>query len=385
MAARFQVWVKDHSGTRVGVLAMEPAVRLEYTKRVNAPDNHVLTLIAQTAMGELLHEDTSTDYQIEVYRSDVEAGIPWYMDYEGFHRTSVHAIAETGRQRVTSYGNGYDYLLGGRSILYPAGSAGAEKTGPGETVMKEYVDENAGPGATAPPRLFDGVTPGFTVQADGAAGSSWTGARAYRDLMATVQEIAHATLVDFKVVGISAALFEFRAKAYPWGEDRSTQGLDPVTGLNAAGNVPVIFSVPFGNLRNFTHTHNHTEEGNAIIVLGQGLEDDRLVIERPDAVAVALTPWNRREAVRNANLESTQAGLEAVGDTLLHDLMAIESFNFQTLQSPSTRYGRNYFLGDIVTVQHANELHFQIIGVTVTVENGRETITLEVQEDDDES
>lgn len=382
MPARYQVVVKNHFGVQVALLT--EWVRLEYTRRVNAPDTHVLVLPADLNIAEELHHDSSTDYQIEVWRRDstVIPAYPWTLDYEGFHLSSVHEVSEAGRQRVTSYGRGYDDLLVRRAVLYPSGSAGSAKSGPGETAMKAFVEENAGASATAPPRLYAGVTAGLTVEATVGGGAAWEGARAWRNLMEVVQDIAHATLVDFKVVGNGTAAFQFRAHAYPWGIDRSTQGLEPATGRNAAGNSPVIFSYSFGNMRQSTHSHSHTDEANVVVMLGQGLEDARETVAREDPTAQGLTPWNRREITRNANQESTVAGLEAAGDTLLHDLQAREVFHFAALQAGQWLYGRDYQLGDIVTAHHTTDRHFQIVGVTVVVEAGRETVTLDVREDD---
>lgn len=383
MAGRYQITVRDHTGTAVALIT--EWVRLEYTRNVNTPDSHVLVLPADLSIAQLLHTDEATDYQIEVRRRDLALNpvLNWTLDYEGFHLTSVHDMLESGRGRIISYGRGYDDLLMRRSILYPSGSTGSAKIGPGETVMKEYVDENAGPGATSPSRLLaSGVTPGLTIQEDLAAGVVWEGARAYRSLFDVVQEIAHAALVDFKIVGNGAAAFEFRAKAYPWGTDRSTQGLEPLTGLNGAGNSPVIFSETFGNMLRSSHVYAHTDEANVVIVLGQGLEDQRAILQRQNGDAQALTPWNRREVTRNANQESTVAGLQAVGDAVLHDLKARETFNFSVMQAGPWFYLRDYNLGDLVTAYHDTQRHFQITSVTVIVESGRETIRLEVQEDD---
>jgi hypothetical protein len=198
-----------------------------------------------------------------------------------------------------------------------------------------------------------------------------------------VQEIAHATLVDFKVVGTGAATFEFQAKAYPWGTDRSTLGLDPATGLNAAGNPPIVFALGFGNMGSAMYARNRTQEANAVIMLGQGLEADREIVEREDAAAIAVSPWNRREITRNANQENTTAGLNAAGDALLFDLQSQETFAFTVLQSAAVKYGRDYTVGDVVEARFKTiQRRYQIIGVTVSVEQGRETISLEVQQGD---
>ncbi len=390
MAARYQIRLKDQAGAVVAIITDWRT--LTYTRRVNGVDQHSLQIDGDLPVVDLF----VLDGQVEVWRSDVAAGggafpyvfpfalgepfppIDWYLDYEGFHRTPVR-FHVGGLSGFTSVGVGYDHLLARRAILHRVKSAGAAKTGVGETVMKAYVNENAGPGATAPPRLFAGVFADLTIQADGAAGSAWEGDRGLRALLDVVKEIAEATTVDFGIVGTGPATFEFQAKARPFGLDRTTVGLDPVTGLNAANNVPVIFSLEFGNMEDPSFAVVRTEEITAAIVLGQGGEGNRVVDERTSA-AVTDSPWNRIEGVANANQEAAAAGLDAVGDAILDRLQAKESFQFGFMQIPSTLYGREYFIGDTVTARYKTlEVNVQIVAVTVVVAQGQgETISVEL-------
>lgn len=374
MSARYQIRLKDITGALVAVLV--DWFRLDYSLKVNGMDSHTLAIDGNL---EIVNSFV-TDAQIEVWRRDIAQGIDWYKDYEGFHRTGVDQITDAPLAMFTSYGRGYDDLINRRIIAYPAGSSQAAKSGPGETVIKEFVAENAGPGATSPPRLLaSGVTSGLTVQADGGAGASWTGERAYNNLLQVVQDVAVATSVDFKVVGTGPGTFEFRAKAKPWGADRSTAGLVPTTGLNGAGNPPIVFSLGFGNMGLPVFSNNRTEEVNAVYALGQGIETARNIRLREDLAAIAASPWNRHEISRNANTEDNNAGLDAVGDAALVEFAARQSFTFQVLQTPAYQYGREYFVGDLVTARYkAVERRYQITGVEITVEQGRETIALEV-------
>ncbi len=390
MAARYQIRLKDQAGAVVAILTNWRT--LTYTRRVNGVDQHSLEIDGDLPVVDLF----DLDGQVEVWRSDVAAGggafpymfpfvlgepfapIDWYLDYEGFHRTPIQ-FHVGGLSGFTSVGVGYDHLLARRAILYRVKSAGAAKSGAGETVMKAYVDENAGPGATAPPRLFAGIFPDLAIEADGGAGATWEGDRGLRALLDVLKEIADATTVDFGVVGAGAATFEFQAKARPWGKDRTTVGLDPLTGLNAAGNAPVIFSLEFGNMEDPSFAVVRTEEITAAIVLGQGGEGNRVIEERTSA-ATADSPWNRIEGVANASQEAAAAGLDAVGDAVLDRLQAKESFQFGFMQIPSTLYGREYFLGDTVTARYkTREANVQIVAVNVTVAQGQgETIGVEL-------
>lgn len=376
MATRYEVRVKDTDGLIVARLADNSIRRLEYTKRVNAPGQYSLRMDGDSPNVNLFQMDG----MIEVWRSDLAASpqIPWYLDFEGFHRIESRETRDSGLSVFVSQGPGYANLLNRRNIQFQPTSTGADKSGAGETVIKEYADENVGPGAVAPPRLFNGVTSGLSIQANGAAGSSWEGSRAYRNLLDVLQEIGDATGVDFEVVGTGPAAYQFNAKAKPLGADRTTVGLVPATGLNGAGNAPVIFALGFGNMGNPVYTLNRMAEVTAVSVLGQGKDTDRIVVQRVSA-ATTDTPWNVIESVANANQEEETAALNAVGDARLDKLQARETFTFEVVQTEASRLGREYFHGDQVTARYqAIERNKQIIGVTIAIQEGSEDIAIEL-------
>lgn len=376
MAVRYQVLLRSQAGTQVALLTTWYS--LEYVVRLN--DIGTFTLEIDGSLPVV--SEFIVDGQVEIRRRDQDASpeIDWYTDFRGFQRTTVLKTDADGRSRFASIGVDPKHLLARRVILFKDTSTEAAKTGPGETVMKSYVNENAGPGATAPPRLFAGVFPGLTIQASAGAGSTWEGNKPYRPLFRTVREIADATAVDFDLVVTGAVTLEFQAKAEPLGVDRTTTGIDPGTGLNAAGNAPLVFSLDFGNMEAPALTTHRIDEVTAAIILGQGAEDDREVIQRTSAAATA-SAFNRIESVRNANQEEDTAALNAVGDAMLQDLQARETFFFQALQIPSTLYGRDYFVGDLVTARYGSiERNLKITAATIKVVEGVETIDIEVSD-----
>ncbi len=377
MATRYQVVLKDLAGARVAIITDWRS--LTYTRRVNGVGGYVLTVDGNSDLVDLF----TLDGQVEIYRRD-QSAIPsfdWTLDFEGFHRTEIRSTDESGLSRYSSQGVDYTDLIARRAILFRKGTTGADKVAVGETAIKEYVNENAGPGATvAGGRLFDGVTVGLAIQADGAVGLPWTGSRPFRPLLDTIRDISKAATVDFDVVGTGAATFQFNAQARPIGIDRTNNGVDPLTGLNAAGNAPVLFSLAFGNMQGPIYALNRIAEGTAIIVLGQGTQGSRTVVERTSA-ATGDSTWNRLEVVKNANQEDAEAGLNAVGDALLDKLQAAETFEWNALETVSLRYGRDYFVGDLVTAEYQGiERDKQVIAAEVTMSEGRETISLELSD-----
>ncbi len=370
MATRYEVALLDTAGTQVAVIT--DWRRLEYTRIVNGVGQYRLTIGGDDAAVPLF----VLDGQVVISRYDLEANpvIAKYNDFFGFHRNEIRATDDRGLHTYTTQGVSFDHLMRRRIINFRPGSSGSDKSGAGETVMKAYVNENAGPSATDPPRISNGVTPGLTIQADGGAGSSWEGTRSFKGLLDVLRDIADATLVDFEVTqGILPATFVFDAQARPIGIDRSVG--------NSGGVAPLVFSLDYANMIAPSYTLSRMAEINNVIVLGQGQPGSRVVVIRATS-ARADSPLNLLEGVRMANQEADTGGLNSVGDAMLQELQARETFQFEVFQTESSKYGRDYFLGDIVTARYQDiQRNLQIVGVGITVEAGvGEEITISVSD-----
>ncbi|MCK4829931.1 hypothetical protein KA005_80155 [bacterium] len=362
MAARYKVHLKDQSGDLVAIF--DDYTSLSVSHRINSIDTCNFSIDDDDSRISLFE----LDGQIEVYRSYPEYGVEWYLEFEGFHRTFTRQVFENGNRFYTSFARGYNDLLNRRIVGYRAGSAYASKSGVGETVMKEFVDENCGPSATDPPRISDGVITNLTIEADLANGANWTGSKAYINILSVCQDIANRSDIDFKMRGNGAAAFIFRVYNEQLGDDRSVVGLDSATGLNGAGNPPVIFSVGRGNMGEPVYSLKRMNEGNFCFVLGEGVQSDRDVVERSDTDAIDDSPWNKKEFSRDARNRSTTAGYESAGDAALEENQAEETFSFKPIQVESTLYGRDYFFGDIITGRYQDvEKNKKLVGMNILV------------------
>ncbi len=358
MATRYQIIVRDQAGTQVAILTDWRS--LEYTKEVNRVGTYRVVIDGEIPVVDLFELDGI----IEIKRSDLASSptIPIYTDFFGLHRDATRSTIG----QLSTYSSGgvdFNHLLNRHMINFRETSAGANKSDVGETVIKDYVDENAGPGATSPPRISSGVFPSFTVQTTAGGGSAWAGDRAFKNLLDVLLEISDATGVDYEVVqGPTPTTFIFTAKARPLGADRSFG--------NTAGNGAIVFSLGFGNMEAPRYSLLRRGEVNKIIVLGQGQPASRVVEERTTS-ATGDSPLNTIESVRPANQEASVPALQNVGDAFLEILQANETFAFDVIQTNSSRYGRDYFLGDIVTARYKDiERDLQIVGVTVNVDPG---------------
>jgi hypothetical protein len=372
MSARYEVRLKNHLGEYSAILSNW--IRLTYVKQVNRTGYYSLWLQADQIDVSVF----TLDSQIEVWREDPDAEIEPYIDFEGFHRTPVHQRVKVGPTMFTSYGRGYNDLLNRRYILYYPQTDQAVKSGVAETVMREYVDENAGPSATSPPRLkHSGVTPGLSMMPDLVRGDQWEGSRPYKNLLTVCQEIAEVGNIDFQIVGSGPATFLFHVYEN-LGVDRTDTGFDRLTGLNGAGYPPTIFDVERANMIIPIYSDSRNDEVSKLIMLGQGQLTARQ-IEIISSGREEDSPWNLIEGRRQSSNQDTVAGLRDLGQAYIEKLGPQESFTFDYAQTEATVYGRDFRLGDLVTARVdfgslEIERHKKITEVEVNVAAAGETV-----------
>lgn len=305
------------------------------------------------------------DAIIEVWRRVDRPGADWYRECVSLHRTPQRELTEGQLHIFTSYSRGLLDLIRRRIIAYYANTAQTLKSGPGETVIKEFVNENAGPGAGgATTRLSIGTTLGLTIEANAGLGTVWSGARSWQSLLEVIQEVGSLTSVDFSIERVDASDRNFLFKTYfpQLGTDRRTT---------------LVFSPTIGNMVAPSYTLSRTEEITTVIVLGQGQDNARAIVVRT-STDVADSPWNVIETSIDARNQSTIAGLQTAGDLQLLKSQAQESFTFNVLQISAIQYGIDYFLGDIVTAGFENVSSVRkITSVKIGVSEGRETIAAE--------
>ena len=375
MIATYEARLKDQTGAVVARffgagrgLTGGGLESFRYQKVVREPGPYSLTLFGDDSRISLFE----LDGQIEFWRRDPAGGLAWYLDYEGFHRFPEYKQDREGREIFVSRGVGYNCLLASETIQYAAGSAQSCKNAVAESVAKELVNENVGPGAGNDGLGLTRIRPGLAIEADAASGAVWTGCRAYKNLLDVLAEIAWAAPADFMIVGPGAATFEFQWADDQWGLDKTfANGVRP----------PVIFAAKSGNVENITHGFNRINETNIVYVQGAGLTTTRLRRTRQNAALLAGAPWARRAVARDARDEDNNARLDERGDEVLEKQEPRRNLNFKARQTVATRYGRDWDFGDLVSVEYrAGAINYRvsvkITDVTVSMNsNGDETIT----------
>jgi len=351
----WQVRLKDQSGGLAAIL--EHWRRLRVNPVVNGVGGYELEF---ANLGDGLVDLFEPDCQLEFWRRDASAGVDWRKEFEAFHLDPRHWIDAQGVKHFRSRGVGYADLLNRRITAGYAGSPETTKSGQAETVIKEFVDEQAGPGAGT--RAFQGLT----IEADAAGGNDISLGRVYRKLLVVCQEIATIGGGDFAVVGTGPATFEFRWYDGQFGEDRRED---------------VLFSIPLGNMEEPDYALHRAEEANAVLVAGQGEGDDRERFWREDAAAQLASPWNRREEFVDARDLETTAGLESRAAARLEERRVTESLTFKVIQTVGTKYARDYNLGDLVRGEFDGHVVDQKIeGLIFTIDENQEQLEVVLQD-----
>ena len=200
------------------------------------------------------------------------------------------------------------------------------RTGTASTILSQYVDVNAGPGAVTARR-----TPGLTIATDPVAGASVTGnGRWDSTLLAFLQPLATSGGVGFRVAQVGSGL-QFQVFT-PTDRTSSVQ-----------------FSVGLGNLAGFDY-ESTAPETNYCYVGAIGTGTSRVMQEFPDPESVAQ--WGR--------IEGPLVNQSATSDPAQLTQAAVDTFATQgeqaalsiiPVETPNLMFGVHYFLGDRVTVQ----------------------------------
>jgi hypothetical protein len=263
---------------------------------------------------------------------------------------------------ITLSGRSDEIMLTDR-VCYPAPASaftaqtnGAldTQTGAAETVIKHYVNMNAGPGALAARQ-----TAGLTIEADSARGASVTANAQFDVLLTLIQPLANGATLGFRI-----------ARS---GTGRIFQVFAP-RDLHA--------TVRFGLLlRNMTQLSDQQDAPAATRELvGGGTAPTTKAFSEVADTGSEATFGRRIEKYTSDASTTVLATLTQEGTTALITDGPQEQLAFQAIDTGAAMYGRDYLLGDKITVIKASgEIADILGGVLFDVQPGSaETLTLTI-------
>ncbi len=214
------------------------------------------------------------------------------------------------------------------------------RTGPAETLMLGYVDDNMGPSAI-PGRQW----PYLTIATDqvrggpdGPDGVMPQGRGRWQSVFELVQQLAIQTGLGFRIVQVPD----------PSDPTLWTLEFQVLSSTDRSGSA--IFSYDLGNLAGYSWGWEQPE-ATYLYVAGQGEGAAREVIERSNDGD--METWGRHEDFRDRrDVElGDVAGLESAAQQALAEVQAHPSLALAVVDGmEGTRYGLDYLVGDEVSV-----------------------------------
>lgn len=369
MTARYWLNILNLSGSTVAQLSdSSAAAGFQYliaTKKRN--DVGILrAIISQDTPQAVVFDDLGDGEMLmaELKRSDPDADIATYTEWRGFIRPTQRR-AEGVLMPIQIEGVHENALLEWRRVMWPADTANRSSFAnvAAETVAKLLVQYNATASATTGNgRETSGVYSSFpiTIETDAEQGNTISMGVAWLNLLPALQRVATLGGGDWSL--------EYDSDAHSWqfGWHQPYLGTDR--------SATVVFSLDRGNMQQPVLSLVNPWEPTVAVVAGQGQGQDRTIEVR---TGPNYSSAFSREVFVDARDLSTTAALQDRGDQRLQDLKSRYTLDFVPKQTDSLRYGRNYFLGDLVTWRFGGLAGTQQIdSVEIQLSDGIEEINI---------
>lgn len=236
---------------------------------------------------------------------------------------------------LTIYGPSAEQVIADRlAYQVPASAPSSQsafeydrRSGVAETVVKAYVNLNAGPGALMARRVS-----GLVMETDLARGAIVKGSARMINLAELISPLCLSGGIGWRV--------RFN------GDDLEFQIYIPSDKSGTAK-----FGSYLGNLVSYEHT-SEAAKTNVAIVGGQGDGTARVFREIVDSAAVAA--WNNRTESFIDRRDSTDTvELDQAGTEEIVNNGPINGLAIKTADTPNLLFYRDYFLGDVISIPEA--------------------------------
>jgi len=384
MATSITITLYDSTGTALAVLTP-----LAWSTASKINDVGIATIRVNNQ--QYGNEFITFGMYVGIERSDVANNMPEYTEFFGMirkvivtqsERSVIDIIAMDGmhilRDRIVAWYPDMDGYSNFSSATYPKASS----------VLARLWDTNIGNLSFVPPVVSASLTRrygatldrwsvGYVTAADPFAfdynvGDPVSYACSGENLLSAMQKIADAGNIDFWVnlyipsggSGISFYVSYSLISAVHRGVDRTS------TVRMSQGN---------NTLGTLQQTVDIMNSPSYIIANGTGKKKGRIQGRFP---ATAPTETDLREAFVNGGSNVTVGQLNVVANRRYREEQRkIISFNIEVLQSAVYRYGRDYFIGDLVTVLYndSSTLTRKIYAVTLAMnQDGNEEVQIDL-------
>ncbi len=306
--------------------------------------------------------------QVEVWRMHYDplsgtVDVPWYRSWSGLFKDEYRYYSGgESLFEATCYSDMW-WLQDSYVEWYAGTTNRSQFTGvAAETVEKTIVDYNCCANATAAnSRLRDHVITGLSIETSGGHGNTIDWACAYGNVLDELKKLWPVAGGDYDLVKTGLQTWQFRWYTGQRGTDRSAS---------------VLFSLDNGNMSNPQYRYTRSAEKTVTVVGGQANGTARAIVIRTGPNYNVST--NNVETFTQANMATTTATLNAVGDSDLVSKRAPETLDFGVLQTPACQVDLHYYLGDYVTGRYNASISkkIKIISTAFAFRQGQETVAV---------
>lgn len=319
--------VRDHDFNRVGQLTPADLVGSTFVSRFNNVGSWEVRVANDSAMGELLR---TPGYGIIVTGPNgvLISGPTTGAVLEQSVSNPLGDWKITGTDDSIILTERLAYPLPSESDVTKQTVAHDDRTGSAEYVLKQYVDVNIGPSATAARKI-----PNLIIQTDADQGETVAGQARFITLQELFYPLAQTGGIGYTVEQ-SGTNLEFQV--YVPQDKTATVRMD--LDNNQLTKTEYAYLSP---------------KSTRVIVAGAGEAEDRLFYEATNTEAqTAETLWGRRiETFTDARGSDLQSQLIQIGSEVLVDNgKTIVNTSVTPADETTMRYGINWNLGDTITV-----------------------------------
>ena len=345
MAVQYTIKLYDNAGVALGIVT---PLDIAVVHKVNTPSVATFTVNRNAP----IVEDLDEGYIIEIIRSDPAIGMQAYTEFTGFIRFWNRSFGENPILSVTAVDA--KSIMQARIVAWYPNLLGTSffKTSvytTASSIMVELWNRNVGSQANGNPPYFgaglsrrygtglqrwtDGRVTTATNATNLGIGTAIEVSCSGENVLNTMVKVADTGGLDFDVRFTIATLNYSLFYADNLGADR--RGYIKFSQENNT----------VGNLNRTTNVMNYASLFHAV---GKGKDKNNLRSRYPTTAPTGVT---LREAyIKGADQTTTNQLYNLAFSRFRRQRLSINAFDIEVLQSGVWRYGRDYFLGDLVYV-----------------------------------
>jgi hypothetical protein len=313
----YNIYIRDSNLKRIGEIT--DYSRLELIPRFNAVGSFILDLPTATVAAREL---VKAKYGIVVKKDGQTIFSGTVKGRRRVFNSTEDTLTLTGKDDNQFLDTRLAYPVPGGDFSL---SAYDVRTGATETVMKQFVDYNAGLNALPERRIL-------TIEPDKSLGGIVVGRGRFHTLLELLQKLAIS----------SPEWGELGFRVLQVGDELQFQVYHPQDRTRTA-----FFSPLLGNLASFEYSSD-TPESNYVLVGGGNEGVARIILQKGDSTSIAK--YGRYESFVDQRNTSDETELNQSLNEELVSKSEKNNFNFTPIDTPQLAFGRDYILGDKVSI-----------------------------------